>query len=126
MIVLVVTNMYPSVEYQTYGIFVQEMVSSLEHFEKVSCKVVFISERKKGLIRNTIKYLKLLMKVLKATLFSSYDVVNVHYIFPTGLIALPAFILRKKPLVITSHGGDVRLGKKNKLLKILTRYLLGK
>ena len=122
--VLVVTNMYPSIKYPVYGSFVQVMVDALENFEQVSCNVVFISERKTGVVKNAIKYLSLFIKIFKATLFTSYDVVNVHYIFPTGMIALPAVVLRKKPLVFTSHGGDVRLGKKNKLLKGLTRFLL--
>lgn len=124
--VLVITNMYPSQKYPAYGSFVREMVRALAEFEAVSCEVVSISDRRKGIFRNTLKYLRLLLQTCKATLFSQYDVVNVHYMVPTGLIALPAFLLRRKPLVITSHGSDVQLAVKNPILRVLTAFLLRK
>ncbi len=122
--VLVVSNMYPSEKYPAYGSFVQETVRGLEELEGMKCQVVAISERKTGLKNNLLKYSRLFLDTGKALLFSPYDLVNAHYIFPTGFIALAPALLRGKPLVVTSHGGDVRLGKKNAPLKALTSLIL--
>ncbi len=122
--VLVITNMYPSKKYPYYGSFVHEMVKALAEYEGVSCEVISISDRRKGIFRNVLKYLNLLLQSMKAALFSHYDVVNVHYIMPTGLVALPAFLLRRKPLVLTAHGSDVKLAGKNPILRVITTFLL--
>ncbi|RQD76766.1 MAG: glycosyltransferase family 4 protein [Candidatus Syntrophonatronum acetioxidans] len=124
--VLLISNMYPSKKYPAYGSFVQETVRGLEELEGMECQVVAISEREAGLKKNLLKYSRLFLDTGKALLFSSYDLVNAHYIFPTGFLALPAALLRGKPLVVTSHGGDVRLGKKNAPLKALTSLVLHK
>jgi glycosyltransferase involved in cell wall biosynthesis len=54
-----------------------------------------------------------------------FDGVEGHFILPTGPIALLAARLRRLPLVVYAHGGDVReLAQRNLLLRWLARVVV--
>jgi N-acetyl-alpha-D-glucosaminyl L-malate synthase BshA len=119
--VLVVSNMYPSDQHPAYGGFVESQVQALRE-TGIQVDLAVIRDRRKGLAANLRKYLGLLVDLFKLRK-GNYDVYHVHYLFPTGLLALPFAILSRTPLVVTAHGGDIRLGKK-KEFRLLTSLIL--
>ncbi len=54
-----------------------------------------------------------------------YDIVHVHWWFPSGLALWRAFARGKPPLVVTMHGSDVRLAQKLAPAHPLLRAVLG-
>jgi len=106
--ILVLSNMYPSKESKTYGIFVKNQVEALkERGHDVS--VIAITSIKKGKWATLKKYLffyfKQWLNIL--TTGKDYDVIHVHYVFPTGLF-VPLFKkITKAKIVVTAHGGDI-------------------
>jgi glycosyltransferase involved in cell wall biosynthesis len=47
------------------------------------------------------------------------DVVHAHWVFPSGIAGVAASRWRKKPLVLTSHGGDLNLAARARPLEAL-------
>ena len=119
--VLIVSNMYPSSEHPAYGGFVLEQVEALRGCG-IEIDLAVIRDRKKGLKANLRKYLGLMVSLI-GSMSKRYDVIHAHYLFPTGFLALPFALLTKTPLVLTAHGGDIRLGKKAPF-KLLTRMTI--
>lgn len=121
--VLVVSNMYPSKKYPAYGVFVRNQVEALRQ-SGVQIELAIIQDRRKGLLPNLKKYGMLLYQVIKFLCTTRFNVIHVHYFFPTGLLVAPFAALAGTPIVYTAHGGDVRFGIKNKITRIISRFLL--
>jgi glycosyltransferase involved in cell wall biosynthesis len=105
-----VTNLYPGPKRPTFGVFVAVRVAALRR-AGASVDVVAIRdvEPHRSLAR---KYLRLSAATLRHSLSallrrSRFDVVEAHIAFPTGLIAWPAAVLHRAPLVLFVHGADV-------------------
>lgn len=118
--------MYPSQSNPAFGSFVKELDDTLENNFGTSSKKALLSSNKKGVFITPLKYLSLLAKTTYHTLFSKFDVIYAHYIFPTGFIALLPKFIRSKPLIIMSHGGDANIPKKFSYFKTMIRYVLKK
>jgi len=52
-----------------------------------------------------------------------HDVVHAHWIYPAGMAAMWGARLAGKPLVITSHGGDLNLAGRVRVLRLLSRFV---
>ncbi len=117
--ILLITNMYPSKKNPAFGCFVKEQVEELQK-RGVKFKLVANSISQKGFF-SLWKYTLLKWKTLIAT-FIGFDLIHAHYLFPTSSIALIPHLLRRKPLILTAHGSDVKLGKKNKLIRKFITY----
>jgi len=52
-----------------------------------------------------------------------HDVTHAHWIYPAGLAAVLGTRLARKPLVVTSHGGDVNLAATIRPLRVLSRVV---
>lgn len=44
---------------------------------------------------------------LRLTKKKRYNIMHVHFIFPTGILAYPLKLITKIPLIVTAHGSDV-------------------
>jgi glycosyltransferase involved in cell wall biosynthesis len=110
--VLVLSNMKPSKAKPINGNFVQNQVDELANIAQVD-KVDFlgICSTDKSLKGLLTKYFGLLLQVFFSAVFSRtrYDVVHVHYYFPTIWYALVYKLFRnpRTKIVVTYHGGDV-------------------
>lgn len=126
--VLVITNMYPSKENRSFGVFVKNQVEALRQ-RNLQVDVVAITNPNSGK-RNVLKKYSIWgMQIIWALLTRgrSYDVVHAHYVFPSGLLGLLFKWFLHKRLVVTAHGGDIdKMAKKNALLFGLTKTILGK
>jgi glycosyltransferase involved in cell wall biosynthesis len=104
--VLVVSNMYPSRRHPHYGIFVRRRVIAYEKLG-VHVKVVSTGDPRKGFVRVAAKYARLLVDSVAAVLAFKPDVIEAHYLAPTGPIAALAGFLGRAPYVLYAHGSDV-------------------
>ena len=124
--ILVLSNMYPTKEHPTFGIFVKNQVESLQaHGNEID--VIVNTNPDKGKVNVLSKYIKWFLSFLKYLLknMNRISLIHVHYVFPTGILALIAKKLLKIPYVVTSHGGDLyKLAKKHPRIQQLTKKIL--
>lgn len=94
---LVVTNMYPSPEHPSDGIFVQRQVAALEALPGVDVRVEYLDT-----VRDSLKYITGRKQIRLAIEEFAPDVVHIHY----GLtqLAVPRLGV---PSVVTLHGTDL-------------------
>jgi glycosyltransferase involved in cell wall biosynthesis len=110
--VLVISNMAPSINSPGVGIFVQNQVDALKSNAAISqLKFLAITSIEKGPVALLKKYGRLLVSLFSDAIFSRtrYDIVHVHYYFPTIWFALIYKLLRhqKAKIVVTFHGSDI-------------------
>jgi teichuronic acid biosynthesis glycosyltransferase TuaC len=98
--VLVVTNMYPTVEHPAFGTFVAEQVASLRA-RGVAIDVLFVNPR-----RGKRHYVGAPWELRRQLEAAPYDLIHAHYVF-CGLIAATQ---RRLPVVLTHHGIEVLAG----------------
>jgi glycosyltransferase involved in cell wall biosynthesis len=124
--ILVLSNMYPTKEHPTFGIFVKNQVESLQaHGTEID--VIVNTNPDKGKVNVLSKYIKWFLSFIKYLLKNKnrISLVHVHYVFPTGILALFAKMLLKVPYVVTSHGGDLdQMAKKHPRIQQLTKKIL--
>lgn len=94
--VLLVTNMYPSAERSTFGIFVKEQAEDLE---KLGCEIDLRVVRGDASRLNYVRAMAVVRSLVKDR---RYDVVHAHY----GLTGVVALAQREHPVVVTFHGSD--------------------
>ncbi|WP_235822782.1 glycosyltransferase [Cytobacillus massiliigabonensis] len=124
--ILVISNMYPTAENRTFGIFVKNQVQALENMGD-EVDVIAITDPKNGKLRVLKKYIIWFLQTVLNLLFKGkkYDVVHAHYVFPSGMLARAYKKLWKTPFVVTSHGGDIdRMAKKNARIRGWTTAIL--
>lgn len=123
--ILVISNMYPTEENKTFGIFVKNQVKALEALGN-QVDVIAINDPKNGKFRVLKKYILWLLKTLvNLGLYGKkYDVVHAHYVFPSGMLARFYKKVWKTPYVVTSHGGDIdRMAKKSQRIRKWTELI---
>jgi glycosyltransferase involved in cell wall biosynthesis len=95
--VLVVTNMYPSLEKPAFGTFVQDQVEALRR-AGVEADVLFVNGRK-----HKLEYLRGLFRFWWMLLQKRYYLIHAHHAI-SGFMARLQFLY---PVVVTYHGGEV-------------------
>ena len=93
-------NMYPSSPGDSRGIFIRRMVEKLESKGVAVKKAVKTSPSLGG-------YIPFYAESLRLVLDPEPDIFQAHYIPHSSII--PAFLKRKKPLVLKFHGDDGRI-----------------
>ncbi|PID14461.1 glycosyl transferase family 1 [Sporosarcina sp. P34] len=124
--VVVFSNMYPSAEHPTFGIFVRNQVEQLKN-DGVDVKVIAIHDPGKGKIGKITNYLSWGMQSLLYVLQhkKKVSITHAHYAFPTGMVSLLAKKLWKIPYVVTVHGGDLdKMAKKSERIAKFTKRIL--
>lgn len=109
--VLLLSNMYPSAADPAYGSFIARQQGRLTSEHGVSFQLVVTSKRGGGLA-GFGKYMSLVLRTLGATLAGGYDLVHAHYLMPMAALSLLPAALRRRPLVVTAHGTDIRTGQR--------------
>jgi teichuronic acid biosynthesis glycosyltransferase TuaC len=94
--VLLVTNMYPTVEEPWYGCFVRDQVEDLRSLG-VDMHVLAFDGR-----RDVLGYGRTAREVRQRVAAERFDLVHAHY----GLTGATALLQRRVPLVTTFHGSD--------------------
>lgn len=122
--ILVVSNMYPSIKYPSYGIFVKRFCDELD-------KVQFISYDKSVMKKNDTKigkiigYLLYYVRTMLQLLMVKYDVVYVHYASHSAIPILIMAKIKKFRIYTNVHGSDVvPENKKQRKMQKYTKKLL--
>ena len=55
-----------------------------------------------------------------------FDLIHVHFPFPLALFGIAMKLFSKKPLVMTCHGSEVNMAKKNPVFRKIFKRMLGK
>lgn len=123
---LVISNMYPTKEHISYGIFVKNQVEQLEA-KGVKTLLAVNADPAKGKFNVLKKYASWFMSAISLAKKhkSELSMTHAHYVFPSGLISL---YLKKRfniPYVVTAHGGDInKMAKKNEKIRKMSASIL--
>jgi len=113
--IALVTRLWPTLERPSVGTFVRERTAGVPGIRVVK-------PRREGLGRPLL-YALLLWDALRRS--GRIDGVEAHMILPTGLVGLIAARLRGVPLVVYSHGRDVRsYVEQSSILRYLSRLVI--
>jgi glycosyltransferase involved in cell wall biosynthesis len=123
--VLLLSNMYPSARNPGYGVFVHSHVERLESRYNVDFQLVVSTRSPRSFAERVTKYLDLPLRSSFAAL-GAIDLVHLHYASPAHLpAALPPILIKRRPLVVTLHGGDISMpplsGAKRSMVAALLR-----
>lgn len=124
--IIVLSNMYPSSNHPTFGIFVKNQVGLLNKVG-VDTDVVAIQDPGKGKLTKLFKYsswfIRAMFRMWKNR--KTIDLVHAHYIFPTGVVAYLGKKWFRIPYVVTAHGGDIdQMPKKSPRIAAWTKKIL--
>lgn len=103
--ILVVSNMFPSKRFPTYGTFIKNFCNQLEEIGIYNDRVVMYKQT--NIIRKIFGYLSFYFNSFFRTLFGKYDIIYVHYPSYSAFTVLLANVIKKRPLFINVHGSDV-------------------
>src|SRR5215510_5009009 len=116
--------MYPSAEAPHFGIFVANHVYKMETEHGIEFELAVSRTKANTRLERMEKYLGLYARAL-AKLPDRFDLIHLHYPSPAFLpAALPPALLRNKPLVVTSHGGDVTMPLLDGARRLLVSQIL--
>lgn len=124
--IVVLSNMYPTENHPTFGIFVKNQVKQLKN-AGIDIEVIAIDEPGKGKILTLKKYLSWFMKSMFYLLKNKKEIslTHAHYAFPTGVLSLIGKKIFNIPYVVTVHGGDIdKMASKNVRIKQMTARIL--
>lgn len=103
---LVISNMYPSPRKPHFGIFVHRRVLAYQNLG-LNVRVVAGRDPRKGRRRVASKYAVLAIRSILAALVFRPDVIEGHYLAPTGVITALAGLAGRAPFILYAHGSDV-------------------
>jgi glycosyltransferase involved in cell wall biosynthesis len=114
--------MYPSEAHPSYGVFIRNHVAKMEADHGIRFELAVSTSRPANAREKIKKYAELYGRTVLAM---RHDVDLVHLHYPSPVFA-PAALLPRKPLVITSHGGDINMpplhgAKKELVASVLSR-----
>ncbi|WML59042.1 glycosyltransferase [Neobacillus sp. PS2-9] len=124
--VTVISNMYPSREHKSWGIFVKNQVEALRN-KGLIVDVIAIDNPNKGKLNLLKKYGKWFLTFALHLLFkgSRTSVVHAHYVFPSGMLAKWYKKWFGARMIVTAHGGDIdKMVKKNHRIYSMTKSIL--
>lgn len=123
---LIISNMYPSSEHLSFGIFVKNQAEALRK-SGVDVLVAANDNPATGKKNTIVKYGKWAMKTLSMAMRhrKSISITHAHYVFPSGVFSLLLKKLFKIPYIVTAHGGDIeRMAKKSARIRSWTELIL--
>lgn len=123
---MVFSNMYPSPEHPTFGIFVENQVGLLQSAGQ-AVDVIVIDNPSKGKLTTLKKYITWFCRsfMYMAKNRKRLSLTHAHYAFPTGFISLVGKKMMGIPYVVTVHGGDIdKMAAKSARIANLTKQIL--
>lgn len=122
--ILLLSNMYPSEDTPSYGIFVKNIYEMLKS-EGFDISKVVITGKSRNKLKKLIRYLLFFLKVVVVLSFSRRKV-YIHYVAHTSLPVLLVSAFRKLQIYAHVHGGDIRSDDgTNSLLRYFKNKLSG-
>jgi glycosyltransferase involved in cell wall biosynthesis len=53
-----------------------------------------------------------------------FDVIHVHFPFPLAIFGIAMKIVSKKPIIVTCHGSEVNMAKKNRIFRAVFKWMM--
>lgn len=107
--VLIITNMGPKPSAPFQGQFVKNQVLALQPYQTLA--YFYMSWHNDSLLNRLLKYPVLFVQFFWSYIlsFKSFDIIHVHFFYPTIWLALAYKYLRKPSvkIVVTCHGSDI-------------------
>ncbi len=120
--ILVVTQMWPSLERPELGAFVERQVRALERLG-ADVAVASVAPGPGGL-RAPLKWIRLFSAARRASRASRPEVVVGHFLYPGGEAARRAALTANAPYAIVAHGRDVANAESSSWLRRRTHRVL--
>ncbi len=119
--IFLVSNMYPTAEYPTYGIFVKNFEENMVREGHLVAPRAVIEGQLSSLREKICGYLRFYGQTINYGLKNDYDLIYVHYILHSiiPLIFISPFV--KKPMVLNAHGSDI--SPKSRFLTIVQKMM---
>ncbi|AOE50161.1 glycosyltransferase family 4 protein [Kangiella sediminilitoris] len=110
--ILVITNMFPSKQKPYSGLFVKNQFEELKKTYRDDSLDCYAMERKfTSKVGSLIKYSKFFLNFIFKYVFTSskYDIIHVHFFYPTVILAYIYKYLKNKniKIIVTFHGSDI-------------------
>lgn len=102
--VLLLSNMYPSQEYPSYGVFIKSFTDNLENNLIPYDKVVMLKSNTK--IKKICRYIVFFIKSFFTVLLKKYDIIYIHYPSITSIPVLAVSKFKKYNIYTNIHGTD--------------------
>lgn len=120
--ILLISNLYPSKNFPSFGTFVKVVTDELEKNRDITIKKVVLDKEIKSKV---IAYICFYLMTWINLLFNKKDLTYIHYISHS---TIPLFFAPKpNNLVLNIHGSDIYLqGKKAKFFKFFIKTVLQK
>lgn len=124
--VFVISNMYPTKEYLSYGIFVKNQVEQLRG-QGIETVLAVNANPNTGKVNVLKKYASWALQVLSVFRKNKKNIglSHSHYVFPSGMFS---YWLKQRygvPYIVTAHGGDInKMAKKSARIKGYTEKIL--
>ena len=55
---------------------------------------------------------------------NDFDIIHVHFPFPLALFGIAMKIASKKPMIVSCHGSEVNMAKKNRVFRAIFRWMM--
>lgn len=124
--ILILTNMYPSDEKPSAGIFVINQYKYLKQCDKYNEYHILGMDRQfTNFSKSVKKYILFSRKIVTQIRKNRYDLIHLHYFFPL-LPIVYLFKYNKTKVIITVHGSDFYEKMNNALTKKIYKYFLKK
>lgn len=124
--VLIISNMYPTMDQPSYGVFVKNFLQDIEA-QGAEVQLCAIHGRARNKFVKLFKYVRFITEALYKLLFSRYDVIYMHYIAHS---LIPLILLRpvlSRPYILNAHGEDVILNKRvERIIEFIGRRTIRK
>ena len=103
--ILVVSNMFPSDEFPSYGVFVKNISDGLVERGN-RCRIISIGKPCNNFFEKVFLYIRLYFDVFWEIIFHKFDLVYVHFPSHSYPPVLLASLFRCFNIVVNFHGGD--------------------
>jgi glycosyltransferase involved in cell wall biosynthesis len=122
--ILLLSNMYPSPQHPSSGIFVRNQVERLERVHGVCASLVVSPGRALGWLAKLVKYSRLHALAWRHVV-GRHHLIHLHYASPAHFCsAWPALLRLHLPLVVTVHGGDIHSLPPRGIRRVWVRAML--
>ncbi|RAJ10521.1 glycosyltransferase involved in cell wall biosynthesis [Chitinophaga skermanii] len=106
--IFLISNMYPSKEAPSFGVFVKNFEDGISREGGLITRRALIIGRSGSKLVKLRKYLSFYLETLKGLFSKDYDIIYVHYVLHSAFLLYFFLPFVKKPIVLNAHGDDVQ------------------
>ena len=121
--ILVISNMFPSSKYPSYGVFVENFCKQLTE-NNISFKLICMNKTQSKLYK-VFRYIKFMLSAFVWCLFGKYDYIYIHYLSISSIPVLLASHFKELKVISNAHGSDFAPeNKKQERCQKYTKHIL--